>query len=163
MKNVSVDFKHQAFFENAKQLNEKFNIIPLMYGSLGLEYLTKQSLGADDVDVLVPKLFVTSAFDEFRTFLSEKGYVLVDEREHTFVKEGISFSFAQIEELETFAQIRPDQIKTVTDGGAVFKLLSIEQYLKVYSASIKDGYRIEVRGKKDAEKIEFIKNLMKTE
>ena len=48
-------------------------------------------------------------------------------------------------------------IETKSESGAQFKVLSLEQYLKVYTASSKDGYRINVRKKKDAEKIIMIR------
>ena len=131
-----------------------------MYGSLGLEYLTKQDLNSDDVDILIPKQFVTSRFGELKAFLEQKGYTLIDEREHTFLKDGLCYSYAQIEELEAFAHIAMSEIKTERVGRISFKMLSLEQYLKVYTASEKDGYRINTRGKKDAEKIAFIKNLL---
>ena len=153
--------KHTAFFENAQLLNENFGIIPLMYGSVGLEYLTKQDLNSDDVDIVFGKQFVTSRFGELKAFLEQNGYTLIDEREHTFLKDGLCYSYAQIEELEAFAQIAMSEIKTERVGEVSFKLLSLEQYLKVYTASEKDGYRINTRGKKDAEKIAFIKNLLK--
>ena len=153
--------KHAAFFENARLLNVKFNIVPLMYGSLGLEFLTGRQLNADDIDILIPKQFVTSRFEELKAFLEQEGYTLIDEREHTFLKDGLCYSYAQIEELEAFAQIFPGEIETKEVNSVRFKLLSLEQYLKVYTASEKDGYRINTRGKKDAEKIAFIKNLLK--
>lgn len=34
---------------------------------------------------------------------------------------------------------------------------SLGQYLKVYTASAKDGYRVNVRNKKDLDKIAFIR------
>ena len=38
--------KKSLFLENAKLLNNEFEIIPLMYGSLGLEYITNQNLNS---------------------------------------------------------------------------------------------------------------------
>ena len=154
--------KKQAFFANAKLLSDNWGIIPLMYGSLGLEYLTGEQLNADDIDILIPCAFLKERWGEFRETLEENGYTLIDEHEHTFEKEGIHYSYAQIEELETFAGIRVPDIQTVTVKDARFKILSLQQYLKVYSASAKDGYRIEVRAKKDFEKIEFIKKQLQT-
>ncbi|MBR2500315.1 MAG: hypothetical protein IKB60_04470 [Clostridia bacterium] len=49
--------KKALFFENAKLLREKFDIIPLMYGSLVLEYITDKQLNADDIDILIPEVF----------------------------------------------------------------------------------------------------------
>ena len=51
--------KTDAFFTNARLLNEAFSIIPLMYGSLGLEYLTCRSMDAEDIDILIPGEFIT--------------------------------------------------------------------------------------------------------
>lgn len=82
--------KKALFFENAKLLAEKFGIIPLMYGSLGLEYITGKSLNADDIDVLIPEAFLNVHWYEFRSFLGDKGYVLLDEHEHTFQKKQCS-------------------------------------------------------------------------
>ena len=44
--------KFNLFIENAQFLSDKFDIVPLLYGSLGLEYLTGDALGADDIDTL---------------------------------------------------------------------------------------------------------------
>ena len=146
-----------AFFENVKLLNQYFEISPLMFGSLGLEYITGESLEADDIDILIPEIFLNEKWKEFKRVLSDNGYVLVDEHEHTFLKNGNHFSYASIEGLEPFAGIDLSEIEQRSYGEICFKVLSLEQYLKVYCASVKDGYRINVRQKKDNEKIEFIK------
>ena len=63
--------------------------------------------------------------------------------------------------LKIFAKIELSDIKQLCNNGILFRLLSLEQYLKVYRASSNDGYRITVRQKKDHEKIAFIENLLK--
>ena len=150
--------KITMFFENAKLLYDRFEIIPLMYGSLGLEYITNENLNADDIDILIPKIFIDERWTEFKSFLISEKYVLIDENEHTFQRNGISYSYASIEELETFAQIALSEIEQKYNNEIKFKLLSLEQYLSVYRASAKDGYRITVREKKDNDKIAFIEN-----
>ena len=82
--------------------------------------------------------------------------MVTDEIEHTFEKGGVFYSYATIEELFDFAGIKISDIRTETENGVRFKILSMNQYLKVYLASAKDGYRINTRKKKDFEKIEFI-------
>ena len=153
--------KKALFFENAKLLAEKFDIVPLMYGSLGLEYITGKIQNVDDVDILIPEVFLNLRWHEFRTFLENQGYVLVDEHEHTFQRNDIFYSYASIEELELFAGINLSDIKQQRKDDIPFYLLTLEQYLKVYTASAKDGYRVNVRKKKDNEKIEFIGNQLK--
>ena len=150
--------KFKLFFENARLLSDKFGIVPLLYGSLGLEYLTGDALNADDIDILVPRVFITERWHEFKAILEERGYVLADEHEHTFVRDGVAYSYADIEDLEPFAGINTEDIETYEADGVRFLLLSLEQYLAAYKQSSKDGYRVNVRQKKDADKIRFIES-----
>ena len=150
--------KFNLFLENARLLSDKFNIVSLLYGSLGLEYLTGDDLGADDIDILGPRVFITERWHEFKSFLEAQGYVLADEHEHTFARDGVAYSYADIEDLEPFAGINTEDIELHETDGVRFLLLSLEQYLAVYRRSSKDGYRVNVRQKKDADKIRFIES-----
>ena len=150
--------KFNLFIENARLLSDKFNIVPLLYGSLGLEYLTGDALGSDDIDILVLCVFITDRWQEFKAVLEEHRYVLTDEHEHTFVRDGVAYSYADIEDLESFAGIRAEDIETREVNGVRFLFLSLEQYLSVYKQSSKDGYRVNIRQKKDADKIKFIES-----
>ena len=150
--------KFKLFLENARLLSDKFGIVPLLYGSLGLEYLTGDDLGADDIDILVPRVFITERWHEFKSLLEAQGYVLANEHEHTFVSDDVAYSYSDIEDLESFAGIRMKDIEMREADGVRFLLLSLEQYLAVYQKSSKDGYRVNVRQKKDADKIRFIES-----
>ena len=150
--------KFNLFLENAWLLSDKFDIVPLLYGSLGLEYLTGDILDADDIDILVPRVFITNRWQEFKAVLEEHGYVLVYEHEHTFARDGVAYSYADIEDLESFVGIRMKDIEMREADGVRFMLLTLEQYLAVYQKSSKDGYRVNVRQKKDADKIRFIES-----
>ena len=150
--------KINLFIENARLLSDKFGVVPLLYGSLGLEYLTRDVLGVDDIDILVPRVFITERWHEFKSLLEAQGYVLADEHEHTFVRDGVAYSYADIEDLESFAGIRMKDIEMREADGVSFLMLSLEQYLAVYKKSSKDGYRVNVRQKKDADKIRFIES-----
>ena len=150
--------KFNLFLENARLLSDKLGIVPLLYGSLGLEYLTGDVIGVDDIDILVPRVFITERWHEFKSFLEAQGYVLTDEHEHTFVRDGVAYSYADIEDLESFAGIHAEDIEMHEVDGVRFMLLTLEQYLAVYKQSSKDGYRVNVRQKKDADKIRFIES-----
>ena len=150
--------KFNLFLENARFLSDKLGIVPLLYGSLGLEYLIGDALGADDIDILVPRVFITERWHEFKSLLKAQGYVLVDEHEHTFVRDSVAYSYADIEDLESFAGINTEDIEMHEVDGVRFLLLSLEQYLIVYRQSSKDGYRVNVRQKKDIDKIRFIES-----
>ena len=150
--------KFNLFLENARLLSDELDVVPLLYGSLGLEYLTGDALDADDIDILVPRVFITERWHEFKSLLEAQGYVLADEHEHTFVRDGVAYSYADIEDLESFAGIRMKDIEMREADGVRFLLLSLEQYLAVYKQSSKDGYRVNIRQKKDADKIKFIES-----
>lgn len=146
----------EAFLSNAQLLFQQWGTVPLLYGSLGLECLTGETLNADAIDILIPEIFLHSRWAEFQGVLVSHGYRLVDEGEHTFEKEGIAYSYASIEELESFAGIPLCEIGQCACDGVNFRLLTLEQYQRVYTASSKDGYRMKVRQKKDAQKLALI-------
>ena len=151
--------KFNCFLKKAEMLNNKFNMVPLLYGSLGLEVLTNSSLNADDIDILIPQVFVMGdRWTEFKLFLESEGYKLIDEHEHTFRKDGVDYSYACIEGLKEFADIDITDIEIRNISGTKFMLLSLEQYLKVYQNSSQDGYRMNVKEKQDNKKIEFIRS-----
>ncbi len=149
--------KFDYFLQNAEMINDKFNTVPLLYGSLGLEVLTNSSLNAHDIDILIPQVFVTGdKWKVFKLFLENYGYALIDEHEHTFRKGDIDYSYASIEGLKEFSGIDICDIEIRNISGTKFMLLSLEQYLKVYQKSSQDGYRMNVKEKQDNQKIEFI-------
>jgi len=155
------NIKFNKFLDNARILNKQFQIIPLLYGSVGLEVLTDSNLCSSDIDILIPSYYVNDeGWKDFKKYLEESGYVLVDEHEHTFLKDDIYYSYAKIEGLEDFANISLDDIDIYQQSDIQYKLLSLEQYLRIYESSLNDEYRMNVfkKGDKDKEKIIFIKS-----
>ena len=154
---MTLNRKYLKFLLNARELNEKFNITPLLYGSLGLEILSDSSLNADDIDILIPEVYVKGEkWIDFKAYLESNGYVLIDEHEHTFRKSNTDFSYASIENLKEFAGIDIGDIGKKQDNDADYLLLSLEQYLRVYEKSSQDGYRVNKKEKQDNAKIKFI-------
>lgn len=146
------------FLEIADLLHTQFGFLSLLYGSVGLEWLTDTALGADDIDILIPGCYVTGKqWPTFQAFLTRHGYCLTDLHEHTFSKDGTTYSFADIESLTDFAGIDLQTISQRSAAGVPFLLLSLEQYLCVYQRSAQDGYRIHARKKKDLQKMEWIR------
>lgn len=155
------NIKFKKFLENAQLLNEQYNMIPLLYGSLGLEKVAEYHMNPADIDILIPAEFVTGdRWPEFVEFLESQGYRLVDEHEHTFIKDDTEHSYAAIESLKSFADIDPADIAIYEKDEVRYKLLSLYQYLKVYESSLNDEYRMNVfkKGEQDQEKIDVIKS-----
>ena len=144
--------KLDKFIENALLIKSELNFTCLLYGSLGLSTLIKQEIICDDIDILIPEQFLYNNWNSLYNLLYKNGYELIDLHEHTFVKDNIKYSYASIENLKVFANIDLDDIKS----NDVYKILDLNQYLKVYQASLKDGYRQNNKNKNDLEKINII-------
>ena len=161
---MKTDIKFEKFQELAGLLNAKLQIVPLLYGSLGLEVLTGHDFNADDVDILVPKQFIFDKWSILENLLENNGYKLVDLHEHTFEKYNYEFSFAGIENLEKYTEISANDISVITAKECQYKLLSLSQYLVVYEKFSRDEYRI-MRGKnpRDLYKVEYLKEKLSQE
>ncbi len=146
----------KEFLYIAELLNRQLNIVPLLFGSLGLEQRLHTNLNADDIDILIPEVFMNEKWNNIVTIMNNNGYCLYDLHEHAFEKSGISVAFASIEDLMPFAGINLTKIPVIEETGICYYLLNLQDYLKVYIASSKDGYRKNTKNKKDEEKIELI-------
>ncbi len=146
----------------AKELNI-IDIMPLLYGSLGLEQRLHTNLNADDIDVLIPESFLNEKWQSIVDLMSKNGYSLYDIDEHAFEKNGLSIAFASIESLVPFAGVEVEKIPVIEENGINYKLLDLHDYLKVYTASLKDGYRKNVKNKNDKEKIDLINKALSEE
>ena len=120
--------KKKEFLHIAKLLNEKLHIVPLLFGSLGLEQRLHADLNADDIDVLIPEAFLNEKWDSIVTIMNDNGYVLYDSHEHAFEKAGLSFAFASIESLTPFAGIDQAEIPIIEEMGAHYYLLDLQDY-----------------------------------
>ena len=152
--------KKQEFLHIAKELNEKLNIVPLLFGSLGLEQRLHISLNAEDIDVLIPEEFLKEKWQRIVEVMQDDGYKLYDYHEHAFEKDGLSLAFASIESLKPFANVDISKIPLINENGIRYFLLELEDYLKVYTASSLDGYRKNIKNKQDNQKINLIINAL---
>ena len=141
----------------ARQLNADLNIVPLLYGSLGLQLLVPENLYPDDIDILVPQEYIDSGWKRLMTSMESIGYRLVDLHEHEFKNDKHKVAFSFIEDLSTYVQIEISEIQTREEDGVFYKLLNLHQYLKVYEKSSSDSYRANKNNDKDRLKIEVIK------
>ena len=154
------DFKYSEFLSAAAQINKTFQVSPLLFGSLGLERRLGISLNPDDIDVLLPERLLTDDWQRLIAMMEKLSYTLQDEEEHEFVKGDFRVAYASIENLEPFAGVDLNAIPLITDQGASYCLLELPDYLKVYEASSRDGYRKNVKNKQDQQKIDMIQKVL---
>ena len=157
------DFKYGEFLSAAAQINKTFRVSPLLFGSLGLERRLGISLNSDDIDVLLPERLLTDDWQRLIAMMEKLSYTLQDEEEHEFVKGDFRMAFASIENLEPFAGVDLNTIPLIADQGASYYLLELADYLRVYEASSKDGYRKNVKNKQDQQKIDLILKALEEE
>lgn len=149
-----------SFLRIAKTLNEELNITPLLYGSLGLEKVSNISFDPQDIDILVPERYLNGElWLTLKETLGNIGYTLVDMEEHAFQKGATKIGIATIEDLYPFAKVDYTELSAVYNCGIKYKVLDLNDYLKVYNQSLKDGYR-KTKNKQDQDKIDKIKTLL---
>ncbi|MDE6722680.1 MAG: hypothetical protein K2J55_00610, partial [Eubacterium sp.] len=157
------NMKKKEVLHIAKDLNKKLNIVPLLFGSLGLEQRLDVCLNAEDIDVLVPEEFLNDKWQYIVDVMTDNGYALYDLHEHAFDKDGLSLAYASIESLTPFADVDIASIPIINENGIQYFLLELQDYLKVYTASSKDGYRKNIKNKQDRQKINLINEALGTD
>ena len=148
--------KYDQFLRIADLINQRLQVKPLLFGSLGLEVRLGISLGADDIDILIPGKLLRDDWNKVMNLMGEGGYTLSSTDKNEFDKNGIHVSFAAIEELGPFAGVDIKAVPVVTDTGVSYLLLELSDYLKVYKALSKDVHRRDEKKKRDREKIALI-------
>jgi phosphoribosylanthranilate isomerase len=137
----------------AAELNRRFAVAPVLYGSLGLSRVLGVSQPVGDIDLLVPAELLGLRWPELQAALERLGFALADLREHEFRRAADQVAFAAEETLGPFAGVDPATLRLTTERGVQFRELSAYDFLAVYGASQHDGYRRDTRGKRDADKL----------
>lgn len=151
----------EPFTVVGRELHRRFRVVPLLYGSLGLELATGWNFDPQDIDLLVPKKLITDKWNDLQELMDTLGYRLTDPHEHEFCStEGTLVAFAEVEELADFARIDVKHLEKRNAGQTEFYLLNLSQYLAVYRQSRKDSYRKIKKNKQDDEKIRVIERLL---
>jgi hypothetical protein len=151
--------KYTAFLEISKKLYEKFQVKPVLFGSLGLGIRLDIDLKPDDIDILLPPVFLEDKWETLIELMGNEGYSLFDLRERSFLRNGSLVSFASCD-LDQALNIPIDEIPIMTDSGISYKLLTLAQYLAVYEHFLASDYRKNEKGSKDAEKIALIRQAL---
>jgi hypothetical protein len=143
-------------FEILKELNIK----PVIYGSFGVATYLGNFKDFEDIDILIEDEFLNKKWEEFKKLFESKGFNLVSEKEHEFEFNGKKVGFASknilirdkiINNYSELVQYKNEDAFTLTP----------EDFLKAYKFSVKDGYRINTRGKKDGEIINRLEDYIR--
>lgn len=150
---------HKEFIRLCNSFNKEFRIIPVLYGSLGLGKATKIDFSPQDIDILVPFVYLNEQWIALKNLMERFGYSMIDYQEHEFSDGYSQVGFSFIEDLETFAGVDYRSLEKVLECGAEYYVLSLDDYLNVYTKSSADGYRRTKNHGKDLRKIDIIKKI----
>ncbi|MFA6076467.1 MAG: hypothetical protein WC735_00095 [Candidatus Paceibacterota bacterium] len=138
----------------------ELNVKPVIYGSFGVAVYLGNFKNFEDIDVLIEDEFVSNRWKEFRKLLESKGFNLINEKEHEFEFNGKKVGFAS-KNILIRDKIINDYSELVQYKNTNALTLMPEGFLKAYKFSVKDGYRINTRGKKDQDIIEKLEIYIK--
>jgi len=148
--------KFEVFLEVARKLNDFFNVIPILYGSLGLYKIIGEYSECSDIDILIPDEFVNERWDELIDLMEKMGFKLKDEHEHEFIRGSEIVAFAKQDDLIKRIELDPNKLTVSNINNIKFKELLIKNYLSEYRLMLRDDYRQKKRKKADQEKIDLI-------
>lgn len=150
---------HKEFIRLCNSFNKEFRIIPVLYGSLGLGKATKIDFSPQDIDILVPFVYLNEQWIALKNLMERFGYSVIDYEEHEFSDGYSQVGFSFIEDLETFAELDYRSLEKVLEYGTEYYVLSLDDYLNVYTKSSADGYRRTKNHGKDLKKMEVIRKI----
>jgi hypothetical protein len=153
-------YLYKEFIYISRLLNENLEIVPVLYGSLGLEKVAKVDFSPQDIDILVPLTYLEEKWQLLQHTMEQLGYMMVNLQEHEFIKNDIKIGFAFTEDLLKFADVDYTSLNVFEDNGSEYYLLTISDYLKVYNKSLQDGYRRTKNNNKDLNKIEILNKII---
>ena len=148
------------FLSKILEILKGLNIKPVIYGSFGVSIYLGDFKDFKDVDILIEDEFINDRWEEFRKLFESKGFNLINEKEHEFELNGKKVGFASRNILIRDG-ILNDFSELIQYENKDALTLTPESFLKAYRFSVKDGYRINTRGKKDKDIIEKLEDYIK--
>src|SRR3989339_625552 len=130
------------FLSKILEILKKLNIKPVIYGSFGVATHIGNFKNFEDIDILIEDEFINGKWIEFRKLFELKGIKVGFASKEILIRDKIINNYKKL------IQYKNKDAFT----------LSPEDFLKAYKFSIKDGYRIDTRGKKDESIIKELEN-----
>jgi hypothetical protein len=140
------------FYDLAKKINKRFSVIPILFGSLGLQLLVDDAVNPGDIDIGIPEVIFSEKWQDIAEFMQGEGYTLINKHEGEFHKGEVMVEICDFDEYKEFADLSEKECPIVETDGAIYKLLTLEQCLVLYTGSLE----LEHRDNKDQPKIDVI-------
>jgi len=130
--------KEKEFFTIAKEMNDKFAIIPLLFGSVALNMLVEDDVYMGDLDISIPHYMRPDRkwlCPDIIKLMENMGYEFVDMWEGEFHKDDIWIHTAGNNIFKEYANVDVTECPIMQKDGAIFKIMSLEQQVKIYTAT----------------------------
>ena len=130
--------KEKAFFEIAKKMNERFAIIPLLFGSVALNMLVDEDVWTGDIDIAIPHYFRPDRkwlCPDVVKLMEEIGYQFTDMHEGEFHRGEIMVHIAGDNIFKEYANIDVMECPIIHTNGAIYKLSTPEHHVKSYTVT----------------------------
>lgn len=152
---------------NYKEVNSflKENMIDtILYGSLGVSVYLGNFRLFDDIDLLVPNDYINKKWGYLKQIMTSHGFFISDEHEHEFKNQsGVKVAFASQNVLLEDDICDPQKDRVIVQVGDVtVQTITKEGFIKAYTFSSTDGYRLEKRDDSDLQIVQKLKSLTKS-
>lgn len=145
------------FLSKILEILKDFKIKPIIYGSFGVSNYLGDFKKFEDIDILIDDEFLNKRWKEFKKLFEDNNFNLINKKEHEFELNGKKVGFA-LKSILIRDKIINDYSELVKYKNENALTLIPEDFLEAYKFSIKDGYRINTRNKKDKDIIERLED-----
>ena len=149
----------KTLIEVAQILNEKFQVISLLYGSFALEEVLDKDYQAHDIDLLIPKEVLKNKIELIEAFVMN-GFTYFNQEVLTFEKNGIEIEISNLEEWIKNSNWDIEENTLIHQDKIQYQLLSARNLEKLYQFLISDKRRSKEKKQKDQEKLNDLKKFL---
>jgi len=149
----------KTLIEATQILNEKFQVIPLLYGSFALEEVLDKDYQAHDIDLLIPKEVLKNKIELIEAFVMN-GFTYFNQEVLTFEKNGIEIEISNLEEWIKNSNWDIEENTLIDQDHIQYQLLSAKNLERLYQFLISDKRRSKEKKQKDQEKLNDLKKFL---
>ena len=136
-------------------LNQHFNHVPIVYGSLCLSHYIENHLGIKDIDLLLPSQMIDDSKEKLISVFKDHGFEYFENELLTFRKDNIDVEIARLVDWKKLCNFMLDTSNVHLES-CTYKVLSIDDLRRLYVFLQQDQRRNTIKRQKDILKIELI-------
>jgi len=133
-------------------LNQRFDTIPLLYGSYALQKVLDKDYQARDIDLLIDENILKNKIELISAFVM-KGFTYIHQEVLTFEKNGIEIEISNLEKWIENSSFEIEENELIQESGSKFYLLSANNLKRLYQFLLSDKRRSNEKKQKDQEKL----------